>query len=807
MPESRPPDAALDVVIVGAGPAGLSAAAHAQANGMRYALLERSASLANTIQCYQKGKHVMAEPSTVPLRSDIPFAAGSREAVLGAWQKYVERESIALRCGQDMLGLTGRDGAFSIKTQSGELAARKVVLALGTQGNPRRLNAPGEDLPIVSTRLVDPGDFDRKTVVVVGAGDSAIEIALALCDRNEVYLVVRGGEIARAKESLTREIVKRQAKGQVQILYNTQVKRVLPGGVDLVSPDREVNVKTDAIIVKIGAQAPRKFLEELGVKFSSPDAEAKPVLTAALETTVPGLFLIGALTGRDLIKFGMNQGYEVIEHLLGRKVEAADEEVLRGRLPFWNGTVRERIQQMADELPLIGAALASGGAAGLSLEQLREVLLTTEPKTFTAGQIIERQDDYRDSVLLDVWGEAEIWRRDDRGRDRRVSMLTAGEFFGEMSLISGRRRSSTLISVGETRFLEIPRKAMLSLVSAAERVKRMVDQNFLLRALQTYLFPRIAAKDLWWLIARSRPISASKDELILEQGSPPEGCYLIRSGQVQVSRKSGDREIVLTYLVAGDVFGDGALRTDDGASPVTVRAIFPTELILLPKADFLAFLGGFPRMQEAFERRQEENRLEYLKMESTPGAGRALSELIREEIVIGTDALIIDEYKCTRCENCVRACEGVHDDGKARLSLTGVKFANLLAPNSCWQCENPLCMLDCPPDALYRDRSGEIRIRDNCIGCGNCESNCPYGNIFMVEAHEEFSLFGWVKSLLRLGADSSSKRSVAVKCDLCADLAGGPACVRSCPTGAAIRMKPEDYQRKVEALLTPGSEG
>jgi Fe-S-cluster-containing hydrogenase component 2 len=178
-----------------------------------------------------------------------------------------------------------------------------------------------------------------------------------------------------------------------------------------------------------------------------------------------------------------------------------------------------------------------------------------------------------------------------------------------------------------------------------------------------------------------------------------------------------------------------------------------------------------------------------------------LGELIREEVVMGTDALLIDEYKCVRCDNCIRACESVHPDGQARLSLTGIKFANLLAPNSCWQCENPLCMLDCPPDALYRDARGEIHIRDNCIGCGNCESNCPYGNIFMVHPQPKPSLFGWLRALLGGGAAAASDRTVAVKCDLCAELVGGPACCRSCPTGAAIRVQPQDYQRTVERLI------
>ena len=152
----------------------------------------------------------------------------------------------------------------------------------------------------------------------------------------------------------------------------------------------------------------------------------------------------------------------------------------------------------------------------------------------------------------------------------------------------------------------------------------------------------------------------------------------------------------------------------------------------------------------------------------------------------------------------------VHADGQARISLTGIKFYNLLAPNSCWQCENPLCMTDCPPDAIARDPHGEVYIKSNCIGCGNCERNCPYDNIFMVHPKAERTLFDWLTGLLGFdgaggaaggGQRVDAGRTVAVKCDLCREIHGGPACVRSCPTGAALRLEPEQYQARLDELL------
>ncbi len=108
-------------------------------------------------------------------------------------------------------------------------------------------------------------------------------------------------------------------------------------------------------------------------------------------------------------------------------------------------------------------------------------------------------------------------------------------------------------------------------------------------------------------------------------------------------------------------------------------------------------------------------------------------------------------------------------------------------------------MLDCPPDAIVRDPRGEVYIKSNCIGCGNCERNCPYDNIFMVHKEPQHSLFGWIKGLFK--KEEEVERTVAVKCDLCRDIKGGPACVRSCPTGAAIRLTPEEYRETLEEIV------
>src|SRR5204862_7847502 len=144
----------------------------------------------NTIYKYQNGKHVMAEPQIRPLRSPLACAAGKREAVLEAWGREIAALRVNLRTGREVVGISGEDGRFEVTTGAGEaFRCRKVVLAIGMQGNLRKLELPGDDLENVQYQLDDPDEYQGETIVVVGAGDAAIENALALVRRNRVILL------------------------------------------------------------------------------------------------------------------------------------------------------------------------------------------------------------------------------------------------------------------------------------------------------------------------------------------------------------------------------------------------------------------------------------------------------------------------------------------------------------------------------------------------------------------------------------------------------------------------------------------
>src|SRR5256885_14188512 len=147
-----------------------------------------------------------------------------------------------------------------------------------------------------------------------------------------------------------------------------------------------------------------------------------------------------------------------MEHLRGREVEAADEEVLKERLPFWEGTVRERIAFLRTRVPLLAAA---------DEQQLRETFLSARVREYADREIIIHQNDYTNDFLIIAGGRVELWKKPEKANaEVKVAELTAGNFFGEMSLISGRRRTATARAIGDTRIIEIPRKAILKLLGA-----------------------------------------------------------------------------------------------------------------------------------------------------------------------------------------------------------------------------------------------------------------------------------------------------------------------------------------------------
>jgi cation diffusion facilitator CzcD-associated flavoprotein CzcO len=169
----------FELAVVGAGPGGLSAAARAAEQGLSHVLLESAEKHANTVQQYQHHKHVMAEPSVLPLRSDVAFSAGRREEILEGWQRAIKTSRINVRYRSEVTGIEGSKGNFTLRLKGGAaVRARNVILALGVQGNPRQIGIPGGELPCVQYTLESAEAIRGERVIVIGAGDAAIENAI-----------------------------------------------------------------------------------------------------------------------------------------------------------------------------------------------------------------------------------------------------------------------------------------------------------------------------------------------------------------------------------------------------------------------------------------------------------------------------------------------------------------------------------------------------------------------------------------------------------------------------------------------------
>ena len=306
------------IAIVGSGPAGMSAAARAAKKGRPHILLERAPHLNDTIFKYQKHKHVMATPETLPLRSELAFKEESREEVIESWTRNVQGAQVNLRFNAEVTAITGERGNFEITLVGGEkLTAENVVLAIGVQGNIRKLTIPGADLPLVQYQLDDPEEYQGEEIVVIGTGDAGLENALGLSANNNVTIVNRGADFPYAKPANAALIQAAITRGEIVAFSNAEPKCIESGYLVLETREGEARVKCDRIIARIGAMPPRKFVESCGVVFPSDSPTAYPQVSEVYESQVRGLYIIGALAGYPLIKHCLNQGYEVVEYILG----------------------------------------------------------------------------------------------------------------------------------------------------------------------------------------------------------------------------------------------------------------------------------------------------------------------------------------------------------------------------------------------------------------------------------------------------------------------------------------------------------
>ena len=260
----------VDVVIVGSGPGGLSAALTCIQRGLRYVLLEKEQQIASTITRYPKGKLVMAEPYDTRNLSLLPVFDSSKEQLVAIWRELIERTGVTINQGEAVESVTRLgDGTFDVRTTVAQYRAQRVILATGTRGKPRTLQVPGENLPKVSNLLDDPDDWRGKDVLVVGGGDSAVEAAVALADAGaRVIISYRGKSFNRAAPKNKQTIESYAAQQRLKTKYGSQVVAFEAEALILQLEDgSQKRYPNHAAFVLIGADPPVTWLEKLGVRF------------------------------------------------------------------------------------------------------------------------------------------------------------------------------------------------------------------------------------------------------------------------------------------------------------------------------------------------------------------------------------------------------------------------------------------------------------------------------------------------------------------------------------------------------------
>lgn len=792
-----------NIIIIGAGPSGLSAAVRAAEHGVSYLLLEASDAAASTIRSYQRGKLVMAEPRGLPLRSPLPFTASLRETVLKNWEQTIADHKVNVRYGAKVIDIVRQDKQLEIELTDGEkFTADHVVLAIGVQGSLRKLEIPGGELPQVQYQLDDPLAYKNETIVVVGGGDSGVENALALTAQNQVIILNRADDFSNIKESNLKQLTDIRQKGSIDWLLQTKPQSIekntegpFPITLFAETPSGVERIPCHRVIARLGALPPRPTLERFGVAFPTPDLGALPLLSASYESNVPGLYIIGALAGYPLIKQGINQGFEVIEYILGNPVEPADTALLREKFANFctDRGIDDVLEKIKKNVPLL---------AMLSTLQLRELVLESNIVLPKPGEIIFKRNDYSTTFFSVIEGELDVLIDDDDVSD---ATLKTGDFFGELALVSGRRRAGTVTAKTPCVLIETPRRVMLKLISSVQSMRRMLNEVAIKSVVQVCIGLSLSEEDLSEVVSNAIPMSFSAGEEFFHEGDDADGLYLIQSGSVTVSRIISGREVVLFYVAAGHYVGEMSLISGDQRY-ATVRAAVATDAILIKSDCMRDIIARYPEVRKELDARylqhlQDREKREQLEkpseshgtFNSQSTQSSLVSFLIQQGVGEATDVLLIDESLCVRCNHCEQACADTHG-GASRLDRdTGPIFANIRVPTSCRHCEHPHCMKDCPPDAIHRAPHGEVYIDDSCIGCGNCQQNCPYDVIQMavIQDQPEQSIWQILLGIQPKASPVVDGTKVAVKCDMCKDISDGPLCVRACPVGAALRVNPE----------------
>jgi thioredoxin reductase len=266
----------FDVVIIGAGPAGIAATLEAAKRRLKFVTLEQD-TLGGTVSNFPRAKVVMTSPMDIPLYGKVNLSETSKSKLIELWEEVLHKNNISINEQEKVEKIEKHEDFFIVQTAKEHYTTKSILLAIGRRGSPRKIGVPGEEKEKVAYRILEPELIHHKKVLVVGGGDSAIENALLLADeKNEVTLSYRSDSFSRIKPKNLERINNAERSGNVNVILNSEVSEILDNSVILKikdGPEPQL-IENDLVYIFAGGILPTKFLEEIGIKITKKFGEA-----------------------------------------------------------------------------------------------------------------------------------------------------------------------------------------------------------------------------------------------------------------------------------------------------------------------------------------------------------------------------------------------------------------------------------------------------------------------------------------------------------------------------------------------------
>jgi len=268
-------DSEFDLVVVGAGPAGISASLESKKRGLKFLTIEQD-SLGGTVYNFPRSKIIMTAPMNLPMYGKVKFYETAKEELLGLWTEVLTTHEIEIRENVKVEQIVQVKNGFEITTNTGEkYTTQHVLLAIGRRGSPRKLGIAGEGTSKVAYRLLEPEDIENKKILVVGGGDSAIEAVLLLMDKNEVTLSYRKDKFSRLKPKNNEKIRNAIKQEKINLLLNSNLTSIEEKYVNIKLEDEHIEkIENDLVYIFVGGELPTQFLKNAGINITEKFGEA-----------------------------------------------------------------------------------------------------------------------------------------------------------------------------------------------------------------------------------------------------------------------------------------------------------------------------------------------------------------------------------------------------------------------------------------------------------------------------------------------------------------------------------------------------